>query len=226
METIKFQFDGRDAIVVRPDNPNGKWIWKTEFFDGFDKSEQALLGMGYTRVYYRVSDMYGSYHAVRLMHNFYLELMKRFDLNQKGALLGFSRGGLYAFNFALAYPEYVDKVYLDAPVLDLRTWPLPPRVEYFQMLDEYPLDAETLKTFKGHPVCNFEEYFKLGIPTMIVAGDADEAVPFEKNSALMIEYAENHGVDITYIIKPGCGHHPHGLEDNTPIIDFVEKYGI
>ena len=57
---------------------------------------------------------------------------------------------------------------------------------------------------------------------MIVAGDADEAVPFEKNSSLMIEYAEKHGKNITYIVKPGCKHHPHSLDDVSPIIEFIE----
>ena len=26
------------------------------------------------------------------------------------------------------------------------------------------------------------------------------------------------------IIKPDCDHHPHGLEDVTPLIEFTEKY--
>ena len=222
MKTVRFEVAGHEALVTLPENPNGKWIWKTEFGDDYDKSEIELIERGYTRVYYRVSDMYGSYKAVRLMHGFYLELMKRFELNKKGTLMGFSRGGLYAFNFAIFYPDLVEKMYIDAPVLDLRTWPLPPRVEYYQMLEEYSLDAETLKIFKGHPVNNIEEYYSLNIPTMIVAGDADEAVPFEKNCKLMIDYAKEHGINITSIVKPGCKHHPHSLDDVTPLVEFIE----
>ena len=30
--------------------------------------------------------------------------------------------------------------------------------------------------------------------------------------------------DITLIPKPGVGHHPHGLEDSTPIIEFIDKH--
>lgn len=39
----------------------------------------------------------------------------------------------------------------------------------------------------------------------------------------MIDYANENGIDITYIIKPGCKHHPHSLEDVKPIVDFVEN---
>lgn len=124
MEKItEYVFNGFTATIIMPENPNGKWIWKTEFLYAFDDAERALLNDGYTRVYYRISDMYGSYRAVRLMHDFHLDLLNRFPLCKKANLFGFSRGGLYAFNYALFYPEYVDKIYLDAPVLDLRSWP-------------------------------------------------------------------------------------------------------
>jgi hypothetical protein len=26
------------------------------------------------------------------------------------------------------------------------------------------------------------------------------------------------------IRKPGVGHHPHGLEDSTPIVEFIAKH--
>lgn len=91
---IKFNFNGYEATVVRPENPNGKWVWKTEFFGAFDMAERELLDLGYTRVYYAIRDMYGSYRAVRLMHEFYKHVIKEFSLEDKCALFGFSRGGL------------------------------------------------------------------------------------------------------------------------------------
>ena len=36
-------------------------------------------------------------------------------------------------------------------------------------------------------------------------------------------YRERGGI-IKAVGKPGCAHHPHLLEDNTPIIDFILKY--
>ena len=223
MQTITFTFNGYQATVIRPEKPNGKWIWKTEFLYAFDQAEQALLEKGYTRVYYSISDKYGSYQAVRLMHNFYRFVVKEYNLDEKCALFGFSRGGLYAFNFALSYPEYVEKIYLDAPVLDMRTWPPKGSVEREQLYNEYTLTEETLAYFNGHPIENLKEFFALNIPLLLIAGGEDEVVPFEKNSGKLIQYCKDNGIRITYIVKPSGKHHPHSLEDVTPIVDFIEK---
>ena len=77
-----FMFNGYEATVIIPENPNGKWIWKTEFLYAFDQAERALLKEGYTRVYYQISDKYGSYNAVRLMKKFYEHVIERFLLPQ------------------------------------------------------------------------------------------------------------------------------------------------
>lgn len=224
MTTETFEFQGFEATVIRPDRPNGKWIWKTEFLRAFDAAEQKLCEMGYTRVYYRISNQYGSYHAVRRMHAFYRYVTERYGLSERCFLFGFSRGGLYAFNFAMFYPEYVAGVYLDAPVLDMRTWP-PVGHERDQVYDVYSLNADTYGHFNGHPIENLEEYFALGLPTLVVAGDSDELVPFEDNAGRMIDFCRQRGIALTSYVKPGCGHHPHSLEDDvTPIIDFVEAH--
>jgi hypothetical protein len=38
-------------------------------------------------------------------------------------------------------------------------------------------------------------------------------------------YQEN-GLPLKVIGKPGCGHHPHGLEDVTPIVDFIMEHTV
>ena len=222
MKTIEFDFLGHRATVIRPERPNGKWIWKTEFIYAFDAAERELCERGYTRVYYSVSNMYGSYRAVRLMHDFYRFVTKEYGLEERCLLFGFSRGGLYAFNFALFYPEYVEKIYLDAPVLDMRSWPPEGSRERKEVYREYGLTPETIADFGGHPTENFDEFFSHGVPLMLVAGDADEVVPLEENGGRMIEYCDRHGINIRSVIKPGCGHHPHSLADVSPIIEFVE----
>ncbi len=223
MQTIKFEFNGYEATVIRPENPNGKWIWKTEFLYAFDQAEQALVEKGYTRVNYAISDKYGSYQAVRLMHNFYLFVVKEYNLDEKCSLFGFSRGGLYAFNFALFYPEYVEKIYLDAPVLDMRTWPPKGSVEREQLYHEYTLNEETLACFNGHPIENLKEFFSHKFPLLLIAGDGDEVLPFEQNSGKMIEYCKENDIPVKTIIKSGAKHHPHSLEDVTPILAFMEE---
>ena len=223
-ETIKtFTFNGYTGTVMIPAPPNGKWIWKTEFLYAFDQAERALVEQGYTRVNYAICDKYGSYNAVRLMHKFYAFVVKEFGLNEKCSLFGFSRGGLYAFNFALFYPECGDKGYLDAPVLDLKSWPPKGSVEQGQMFEEYGLNADTLRTFKGNPIDNLDEFFALNLPLLLIAGGCDEVVAFEENSGKLIEHCKAKGIAITSIVKPKCLHHPHSLDDVTPILDFINK---
>lgn len=223
MRTEEFEFNGYRATVIIPEKPNGKWIWKTEFLYAFDKAEVALCEKGYTRVYYQISDKYGSCNAVRLMHAFHWFVVKKYGLQKKANLFGFSRGGLYAFNYALFYPEDVEKVYLDAPVLDMKTWPPKNSKEQMQLFDEYGLNEETLLAFKGNPIDNLSEFFALDIPLMIVAGMVDSVVPYKDNAGKLLEYCKRNDVSITDIIKPLCDHHPHSLEDVSPIVQFIEN---
>ena len=223
MKEFYFELNGFEGTVLRPEHPNGKWIWKTEFLYAFDQAERALLDDGYTRVYYQISNKYGSYNAVRLMREFYHYVVKESQLDEKCILFGFSRGGLYAFNFALFYPEYVEKVYLDAPVLDMKTWPPKDSVEQGQLFEEYGLNTQTLATFQGNPIDNLDEFFSLHIPLLVVAGGADEVVPFDKNAGKLLAYAKARGIDVVSVVKPDCKHHPHSLEDVAPIVEFVKK---
>ena len=218
----EFEFMGAKATVITPELPNGKWIWKTEFLYAFDQAERDLLEEGYTRVYYGVSNQYGAPPAIRKMHAFYFYVKERFALTDKCALFGFSRGGLYAFHFALAHPDLVAGIYFDAPVLDVRTWPKTDSREQAELFRVFSLNSETLIAFAENPVALLREYFALGLPTLLVAGGADEVVPYEENSLRMIEESKRANFPLTYIIKPECKHHPQSLEDNTtPILDFV-----
>ena len=220
-----YEFHGYKAYVTVPDKPNGKWIWKAEYRTAFDKAEQALIEQGYTHVYYEVRFQYGCYKLQRLMHKFHLHVVEKFGLQKKCILFGMSVGGLYSFNYALAYPEYVEKVYLDAPVLDLydvySRFTGEQAQKYDMLLAAYTLTRETVNDFKDFPIHNFKEFFAAGIPVMLVAGDADTVCRPEYNYQKMLAYCEENGIPITAHIKPGCGHHPHSLEDITPILDFV-----
>jgi len=53
---------------------------------------------------------------------------------------------------------------------------------------------------------------------------ADSIIPHEENAAIVKERYEKMGDPILVILKSGAGHHPHGLEDTTPILDFIRKH--
>lgn len=224
MRKEEFEVNGYKATVLISEKPNGKWIWKTEFLYAFDQAEQALLEKGYTRVYYQISGMYGSERAVRLMENFHRELLKRYSfLEEKTVLFGFSRGGLYAFNYALYYPERVDKIYLDAPVLNLKSWPPQGSGDQQQFFEEYNINTEIFENFHNSPVDRLEEFFGYKIPVLLIAGDSDEIVPFSENGGIMSVKAKKVRAELELILKKDCGHHPHSLQNIQPILRFLEK---
>jgi len=73
--------------------------------------------------YMDVQNMYGAPMALDHMDKFYAHLVKEFGLSSKVVLEGFSRGGLFAFNWAARNPGKVACLYLDAPVCDFKSWP-------------------------------------------------------------------------------------------------------
>jgi len=66
-----------------------------------------------------------------------------------------------------------------------------------------------------------EKLARSGIRLIHVVGDADDVVPVAENTAMIEERYRKLGGEIRVIHKPGVGHHPHGLEDPTPVVDFI-----
>ena len=224
-----FWFQGHPATVVFPKRaaPGHPWLWRAEFFGDFDAVDAALLKKGYTITYDSLSNLYGCPEAVMMMKQFYDFCVKEIGLSEKTVLLGLSRGGLYAVNYALAYPETVRALYLDAPVLDLKSWPChtdrrqPMCREIAECYQVYGLDSRSILTFDRNPIDRAGELIDRHIPIVVVAGDADDVVPHLQNCQRLIDLYEERGGRYLYLLKEGCGHHPHSLEDPTPVVDFI-----
>jgi pimeloyl-ACP methyl ester carboxylesterase len=63
------------------------------------------------------------------------------------------------------------------------------------------------------------------VPLLHVYGDADDVVPWDENTRVVAERYKQLGGVIVLIAKPGVGHHPHGLTDSTPIVEFIARHG-
>ncbi|MCX5759769.1 MAG: hypothetical protein NTU83_14945, partial [Candidatus Hydrogenedentes bacterium] len=74
-----------------------------------------------------------------------------------------------------------------------------------------------------NPVDNLESLAKSKVPLFLLCGDADNVVPYPENGALVKERYEKLGGPFSLIVKKGFKHHPHGLDDPTPIVDFIIK---
>lgn len=229
----EFVVDGREVLVVVPKSPAPglPWVWHGEFFGHKPAPDIALLGKGYHIAYMKVQDMLGSPAAVQHWNAFYAELTGRYGLSKRPSLVGLSRGGLYCYNWAVANPERVSCIYADAPVCDFKSWPGgkgkgkgdPKNWERVIKLWGFK-DEQAAITAKVNPVDNLEPLARAGVPLLHVYGDADEVVPWEENTKLMAERYRALGGSMTLIAKPGVGHHPHGLEDSTPIVDFIVRH--
>lgn len=77
---------------------------------------------------------------------------------------------------------------------------------------------------KGKSIYRLEALSQANIPIISVCGDSDEAVPFEKHMDLIRKRYLKLGGTVRVITKSGCGHHPHSLNDPTPVVDFILKY--
>ena len=232
-----FEVDGTPAIVVAPKQslPGKPWIWRGEFFGVYAKADAALVGKGFHLAYLRVPDLFGNPEAVAKWNGFYRELTGKYGFARKVALIGLSRGGLYCYNWAIANPNKVACIYGDAPVCDLKSWPGGKlrnlgkgdgnAAEWPKMLKAYGFKSEAdVVAFKGNPVDNLKPLADARIPLLNVYGDADTTAPWDENTGLLAERYRQLGWSITLIPKPGAGHHPHGLTDPTPIVEFILKY--
>jgi lysophospholipase L1-like esterase/pimeloyl-ACP methyl ester carboxylesterase len=222
--------DNKICSVIVPPNPSQSksWAWKGEFLDAFANTEIGLLKRGVYVVYLNVPNLLGAPEAVRHWNDAYLELTQRYEMAKKPALIGLSRGGLYCYNWALANPDKVACIYGDAPVMDIKSWPggkgkgkgSPNDWQLALKVYGFKDEAEAL-AFQGNPIDNLKPLVDAHIPLFHVYGDADEIVPWEENTGIVAERYRGLGGSIQLIGKPGIGHHPHGLDDPTPVVEWI-----
>ena len=211
-------------VVFQSVVPGKPWIWRTEF------SAMSLGGLGAPRAGWHVAymdakNLYGAPKAISCS-GILCARRGALWLAQRVVLEGFSRGGLFVFNFAAAHPTRVAALYLDAPVLDIRSWPGRKRdsKEWAECLEAYGLTEESLVQFRGNPLDRIVTVARGGVPVIAVCGDADQVVPFAENTAILEKRYREAGGTIEVILKPGVDHHPHSLKDPAPIVEFLIKH--
>ncbi|MGL4737802.1 MAG: prolyl oligopeptidase family serine peptidase [Cellulosilyticaceae bacterium] len=230
-EALLFHVKGRECILVKPhearvDRP---WVWRAEFFDAFSTVDMALVAEGWHIAYCNLSDAFGNPQAVAMMHDFYEAVIRRFELSQKADLFGFSRGGLYTMHYAVAYPETLRSIYLDAPVLDLCSWPgghgcgVGSAYDWALCTEQYQITPQDAAGhFADMAVVKMAKLVDTDIPVILVAGDADEVVPYEENGERLVKAYTAKGKTVPVILKAGVGHHPHSLEEPGQIVTFIK----
>lgn len=220
-----FSVAGAQAIVVQPKKPmkGMPWIWRTEFFDHRPMLDLALLEKGFYLVHLEVGNTFGAPGPMEQFSTFYRVLTTKWVLNRRVVLEGFSRGGLYAYNWAFLNPDKVMAIYGDAPVCDFKTWPREKSPDdWRQLIADYgfPNEAAAI-AYPYNPVDKLEPLAKAHIPIIHVVGDADTVVSMPDNTGLVEKRYKALGGTIQVIHKPGGDHHPHSLDDPKPLVDFI-----
>jgi pimeloyl-ACP methyl ester carboxylesterase len=228
---IDFRIDGKDCLVVFPKErtKGNPWIWRMRFFGNQPQADIAMLEKGYCIAFMDLKDMYGSPLALDYMDKFYSYLSKKYKLNTRMVLEGFSRGGLFAFNWAARHPDSVACMYVDAPVCDFKSWPAGlgkskgSANDWEKLKKVYGLTEKEALQYKFNPVDNLAPLVKADIPIISVYGDSDKIVPVNENIGIVETRYKKLGGRIEVIIKHNAGHHPHSLKDPSPIVNFITE---
>ena len=227
---IDFEFEGREAILVFPKTPNTNknWLLKTEYFDAFPNFETEMLNRGWHLAFIKNITRWCLDEDLDLKKRFAVYLSEEYGLYKKCVPVGMSCGGLIGSKFAAKHPECVSALYLDAPVMNFLSCPAGLGMAGDDMMQEFieatGMTLSQLICYREHPIDKMHLLLKNNIPIIMVYGDSDDIVPYSENGAILEKYYRENGGTIVTIGKENCGHHPHGLSDSTPIIEFVEKY--
>jgi hypothetical protein len=225
-----FAVDGCNVHVVLPTEPlpGRPWVWRTMFWDAFPIADLALLKAGFHLAFIDVGNTFGCPDAMKHFDAFYATMTSQYGLSRKPALEGLSRGGLYAYRWAYVNTGKVGCIYGDAPVCDMKSWPggkgkgKGSATDWQKAIDAYHFaDELEMMDFKGNPIDILEPIAAAHIPIIHVCGDADTAVPEDENTDIVRMRYMSHGGDFVLIVKQGCDHHPHGLADPAPVVNFI-----
>lgn len=229
-ETINFTFDGKNAIIVLPKEPKSgkKWLFKTEYFGAFPNFEIEMLHRGYALAHVDNETRWCLQSDTIRQGAFAKYLHDEFDFAKKCLPVGMSCGGMQAVYFAARYPEMTAAIYIDAPVLNLLSCPCGVGLAHNELYDEFVgATGQTVSemiNYRNHPIDHVDELINAKIPVFLICGGDDHCVPYLENGKVLYDKYIAAGGDIWQIVKPGVDHNPHGLDDPTPLIEFVEKY--
>ncbi len=228
-DCFQFQIDGRPVKVVCPQKTaEGRpWVWRAVFFGHEPQTEIAMLNLGWHVAWIGTSDLLGSPVCNQERSKLYDLLTQEFDFNPKPVLLGMSRGGMCSLQWAIANPDKVAGLYIDAPVCDLKSWPggkgkgSCDSGSWKQAQDAYGMTEEQLLDPSVMPITTCKILAERNVPIFIVAGDSDKVIPWDENGAVLAENFKKAGGNLGLILKPGVDHHPHSLKDPRPIVEFM-----
>jgi len=225
-----FDVAGRTAFIFRPTQPVAgtgpkPWILYSPTLPAYPDQAEAWMHEQFVAAGVAVAgidtgESYGSPDGVKAAESLHAEMVRR-GYSPRPAVLGRSRGGLWAGAWAIAHPELTAGVGGIYPVYDWRTYPGVAKAAAAYGLEPGRLEAEAAALC---PIERIDVAARAGVPFCIIHGDQDEVVPLGPNSAeLKKRYeAAGKGELVTLIVAAGQGHSFwEGFFRCQPLVDFL-----
>jgi len=233
-DSEKIIFEGHEAIIVYPEEgkSNSRLAVKTEYWGAFPGAiEIPLLECGFHLCYIKNDNRFGMNYDLDRKARFIRYVSEKCGLNARCVPIGMSCGGLIAIKLAARYPELIECLYVDAPVLNYMSWPCGFGIgkthptDHTEVLSSLGLDSlSELLSYREMPLDMLPRLIEAKIPVIMATGDSDTVVPYCENGIFLERAYKNAGLEIEVYVKPGGDHHPHGLPSHEPILDFILRH--
>jgi hypothetical protein len=232
-----FKVGEHEAFVVEPEEPakEAPWVWRARFPTYHTEIDEMLLRDGYHVAHINAGSRLGSPNALKIWKQFYDLLTEKHGLNKKLVLEGVSRGGLYVYRWAKAYPETVACIYNDTPVCDFKSWPggkgagKGAQGQWNRVIEEYGFkNEEEAMAYRDNPIDNLQPIVDARIPIMHIITEDDAIVPPKENTYVLKERLEKLGHPFFYVISIDKGNRANGhhFDVKYPHVGyhFIRKY--
>ena len=196
------------------------------------QTELELVKRGFYVVTLNLGNTYGSPDAIAKWDELYPVMTQKYGMAKKPALMGLSREGLAIARWAAANRGKVSCLYMDKAVCDFKSWPggklgigKGSEGDWKNLIKLYHFKSEKQAlAYHKNPIDLVRKLVSSKVAIIYVAGETDEAVPYSNNGAIMEQQYKKWGGTFRLILKKGEGHHPHGLQDQSPIVDFIQLH--
>ncbi len=232
---IVFDFEGHSAWVVEPKvqaAPGFPWTWTMQWADAFvDRTGVLdLLAKGWRHVTISTFEHRMDEEGLRVSRAFQKFLVEELGFAPKANLVGMSWGGFFSTRYANAYPECVERIYLDAPLMNFDGFakagatPTENAAKIGPWAKIPPGDGKWSNDPRM-PVNMAESIAKSGIPILLLYGRQDQTVPPDLNCEIFVRRFKAAGGTVQIERRECFGHHPHGKDPNKTesIVDFFSR---
>ena len=242
LHAVRVGKDGQvNALVLTPQKPlpGNPWVLAPGFHDvrnaavaNMTRTQLELVRRGFHVVGASPGVVLGAPDPNAVWDTLYDLMTTKYGLAKRVALMGLSREGLIVARWAAANPGKVSCIYMDHAVCDFKSWPggklgIGPggKNDWQMLLKVYHFkDEAEAMAFKENPVDLAPKLVADKVAIIYVAGAKDNYVPYAENGAPMQQQYDRLGGTFELIMSPGVDHHPHGLSDPTPVVDFIQRH--